>query len=201
VNSAKRISTRSLGATSTILPSTTREPLLINGTDRQFRRFVDNFVRLSARLQTLRAALAKGMGMTPPQYNILMILARANAPEGETMSGIAKRLGVSLSFVVSQTRILDHLGLIKLCRNPADQRSVLATVTQAGRKRIARVAPKIQQVNDLLFSSLTRRELIGMDRTISRILDGSEAATAALRSGPRRGNSGGGATSRGISLK
>jgi MarR family transcriptional regulator, organic hydroperoxide resistance regulator len=201
VNSAKRISNRSLGVTSTIMPSTTREPLLINGTDRQFRRFVDNFVRLSARLQTLRAALAKGMGMTPPQYNILMILARADAPEGETMSGIAKRLGVSLSFVVSQTRILDHLGLIELCRNPADQRSVLATVTQAGRKRIARVAPKIQQVNDLLFSSLTRRELIAMDRTISRILDGSEAATAVLRSGSRRGNSGGGATSRGISLK
>ena len=190
MNSAKRISNRSLGATSTILPSTTREPLLINGTDRQFRHFVDNFVRLSARLQMLRAALAKGMGLTPPQYNILMILARADAPEGETMSGIAKRLGVSLSFVVSQTRILDHLDLIELRRNPADQRSVLATVTQAGRKRIARVAPKIQQVNDLLFSSLTRRELIAMDRTISRILDGSEAATAALRSGPRRGNSG-----------
>ena len=187
MNSPKRISNRSLGATSTILPSTTREPLLINGTDRQFRRFVDNFVRLSARLQMLRAALAKGMGMTPPQYNILMILARADAPEGETMSGISKRLGVSLSFVVSQTRILDHLGLIELCRNPADQRSVLATMTQAGRKRIARVAPKIQQVNDLLFSSLTRRELIAMDRTISRILHGSEAATAALRPGSRRG--------------
>jgi DNA-binding MarR family transcriptional regulator len=201
VNSAKRISNRSLGATSAILRSTTRKPLLINGTDRQFRRFVDNFVRLSARLQSLRAALAKGMGMTPPQYNILMILARANAPEGETMSSIAKRLGVSLSFVVSQTRILDHLGLIELCRNPADQRSVLATVTQAGRKRIARVAPKIQQVNDLLFSSLTRRELIAMDRIISRILDGSEAATAALRSGSRRGNSGGGAISRGVSLR
>jgi DNA-binding MarR family transcriptional regulator len=183
--------------TSTTLPSTTRAPLLIDGTDRRFRRFIDNFVRLSARLQTLRAALAKGMGMTPPQYNILMILARVEAPEGETMSSIAKRLDVSLSFVVSETRILKRLGLIELRRNPEDGRSVLATVTRAGYARLARAAPKIQRVNDLLFSNLTRLELIAMDKTIARILKGSEAATVALKIVPCAGASARGGASRG----
>jgi DNA-binding MarR family transcriptional regulator len=197
VKLANRVPSHSLGVTSTTLPSTTRAPLLIDGTDRRFRRFIDNFVRLSARLQTLRAALAKGMGMTPPQYNILMILARVEAPEGETMSSIAKRLDVSLSFVVSETRILKRLGLIELRRNPEDGRSVLATVTRAGYARLARAAPKIQRVNDLLFSNLTRLELIAMDKTIARILKGSEAATVALKIVPCAGASARGGASRG----
>jgi DNA-binding MarR family transcriptional regulator len=197
VKLANRVPSHSLGVTSTTLPSTTRAPLLIDGTDRRFRRFIDNFVRLSARLQTLRAALAKGMGMTPPQYNILMILARVEAPEGETMSSIAKRLDVSLSFVVSETRILKRLGLIELRRNPEDGRSVLATVTRAGYARLARAAPKIQRVNDLLFSNLTRLELIAMDRTIARILKGSEAATVAVKIVPSAGPSARGGASRG----
>jgi DNA-binding MarR family transcriptional regulator len=193
VKSATRSSSRFVRAGSSAPPSTTREPLLIDGSDQRFRQFIDNFVRLSARLQALRAALAKGMGMTPPQYNIVMILARIEASQGETMSAIAKRLGVSLSFVVSETGMLQRLGLVELRRNPADRRSVLAALTQAGRARIARAAPRIQQVNDLLFASLTRRELIAMDRTIGRVLKGGEAAAAALRArvgtprgGPRK---------------
>lgn len=169
------------GAPSRIPHSTTRKALLIGGSDRRFREFIDDFVRLSARLQTLRQALARRMSMTPPQYNILMILARAGTPEGQSMSMIAARLRVSLSFVVSETRALERVGLIDLRRNPTDRRSVLAVITAAGRKRITRAAPQIQQVNDLLFASLTRGELTAMDRVIKRILRGGEAAALALK--------------------
>jgi MarR family transcriptional regulator, organic hydroperoxide resistance regulator len=169
------------GTLSRVPPSTTRKALLIEGTDRQFREFIDDFVRLSARLQALRQALARRMGMTPPQYNILMILARAATVDGQSMSAIAARLRVSLSFVVSQTRDLARMGLIDLRRNPADRRSVLAMITSAGRRRITRAAPQIQQVNDLLFASLTRPELKAMDHAIKRVLKGSEAAALALR--------------------
>lgn len=162
-------------------PSTTRKALLIGGTDQQFREFIDDFVRLSARLQALRQALARRMRMTPPQYNILMILARAPTAQGQSMSTIAARLRVSLSFVVSQTRSLQRMRLVELRRNPVDRRSVLALLTPAGRARIRRAAPQIQRVNDLLFASLTRGELKAMDRVIKRILRGGEAATLALK--------------------
>jgi DNA-binding MarR family transcriptional regulator len=161
-------------------PSTTRKPLLIDGTDEQFREFVDDFVRLSGRLRALRRALASGMGMTPPQYNILMILARADA-EGVSMSAIAGRQHVSLSFVVSQMRRLERTGLVRLQRNPADRRSVLGAITRSGRARIIRAASRIQRVNDLLFASLTRGELRAMDRAIKRILRGGEAAALILK--------------------
>lgn len=161
-------------------PSTTRKPLLIGGSDEQFREFVDGFVQLSGRLQALRRALASGMGMTPPQYNILMILARADA-EGVSMSAAARRLRVSLSFVVSQMRRLERTGLVRLRRNPVDRRSVLCAITPSGRTRIVRAASRIQRVNDLLFASLTRPELRAMDRAIKRILRGGEAAALSLK--------------------
>ena len=177
----RRETRRPSRALSAVPPSTTRASLLIDGTDRQFREFIDDFVRLSARLQTLRRALARGMEMTPPQYNILMILARAGMREGMSMSALADRLGVSLSFVVSQSRTLARKGLIGLRRNPADRRSVLAVVTRAGHARIARAAPRIQRVNDLLFAGLTRGELTAMDRVIKRTLAGGDAAASALK--------------------
>ncbi|HLJ19662.1 MAG TPA: MarR family transcriptional regulator [Stellaceae bacterium] len=154
--------------------------MLIDGTDEQFRAFIDDFVRLSARLQALRRSLASAMRMTPPQYNILMILARAEA-DGVSMSAVAERLRVSLSFVVSQMRALERAGLVRLRRNPADRRSVLGAITRSGHARILRAASRIQRVNDLLFASLTRDELRAMDRVINRILKGGEAAAAALK--------------------
>lgn len=166
--------------------STTREPLLIDGTDHRFRRFVDNLVRLSARMQALRAALASAMGVTPPQYNIMMILAQAQSPKGETMGTIAERLGVSLSFVVSEAAILRRLGLVALRRNPADRRSVLATLTRSGRARIARAAPRIRGVNDLLFASLTRSQFVMMDGIIERVLKGGQSAACSLGTRTRR---------------
>lgn len=181
MKSPQRKRRRSSQARSTVPLSTTRKALLIDGTDRQFREFIDDFVRLSARLQELRQRLARRMSMTPPQYNILMMLARAGTPEGQSMSAIAARLRVSLSFVVSQTRALQRMRLVELRRNPQDRRSVLATLTPAGRVRIMRAAPRIQRVNDLLFESLTRANLKAMDRAIKRILKGGEAAALALR--------------------
>ena len=181
MRSRKLARSRSRRALAPVPPSTTRKHLLIGGTDRQFRDFIDDFVRLSGRLQMLRQALARAMGMTAPQYNVLMILARAEDSAGMSMSALARRLGVSLSFVVSQTQILERAGLVDLRRNPADRRSVLAAASHRGRTRIRRAAGRIQRVNDRLFASLTRAELKTIDGVIKRVLKGSEAAALALK--------------------
>ncbi len=181
MGSRKRDTSRSKRAPALVPPSTTRKPLLIDGTDQQFREFIDDFVQLSGRLQALRQALARAMGMTAPQYNILMILARAEVSAGMSMSALARRLAVSLSFVVSETQTLERMGLVGLRRNPADRRSVLAAVTRRGRTRIIRAATRIQRVNDRLFASLTRAELKTIDGVIKRTIKGSEAAALALK--------------------
>lgn len=185
VSRARRTSTTSPRASRDEISSVTRAPLLTGGDDRLFRHFVDNFVRLSGRLQTVRTALAKSMGLSPPQYNILMILARSEARDGEAMSAIARRLGVSVSFIVSEAGALERLELVRLTRNPKDRRSVLVSLARAGRARLRRAAPEIQRINDLLFASLTRAELVAMDRTIGRVLEDSERAVSALKP-PRR---------------
>jgi len=137
-------------------------------------------------MQGLRAALAAAMAVTPPQYNIIMILARTRSPSGESMGRIADHLGVSLSFVVAEARALSELGLVALHRNPADRRSVLARLTKSGRSRIARVAPKIRGVNDMLFAGLTRSQFITMDGIVQRVLEGAEEADSLFEGNGRR---------------
>src|SRR5690349_15590178 len=110
MGSRKRDTSRSKRALAPVPPSTTRKPPLTDGNNRQFHKIIDDYQRLYGRLQALRQAFERAMRMTTQQYNLLMILARAEVSAGMSMSALARRLAVRLSFVVSKTQTLECMG-------------------------------------------------------------------------------------------
>lgn len=158
-----------------------RKALLIGGTDHAFRRAVDDLVRLAVQLQAARSGLAAAIGVTPPQYNILMHLARHAPPEGQRMGAVAERLGVSLSFVVAESRRLQRKRLVAVRRDPDDGRAMRASLAPAGRRALAAAAPLMRRVNDRLFAALSRAELLELGRLAAAVHAESGAALAALR--------------------
>ena len=160
--------------------SVTRKALLVGGSDQAFRRAVDDLVRLAARLQEVRGGLAARIGVTPPQYNIVMHLARHAPPEGLRLGAVAEALDVSLSFVVAETRRLHKQRLIAVRRDPADGRAMLASLAPAGRRALAAAAPVMQQVNDRLFAALSRAELLELGRLAAVVHADSAQALAQL---------------------
>lgn len=160
--------------------SVSRKALLVEGSDLAFRRAVDDLVRLAARLQEVRGGLARRMGVTPPQYNIVMHLARHAPPEGLRLSALAEALGVSLSFVVAECRRLQKKRLIVVRRDPADGRAMLAGLGAAGARALAAAAPVMRRVNDRLFSALSRAELLELGRLAALVHADSAAALAEL---------------------
>ena len=165
-------------------PSVSRKALLVGGSDLAFRRAVDDLVRLAARLQEVRGGLAASIGITPPQYNIVMHLARHAPAEGLRLGALAEALGVSLSFVVSEVRRLQVKGLVATRRDPSDGRAMLARLSAAGKRALARAAPRMQRVNDRLFAALSRAELLELGRLAAAVHGRSEAALAELRAQP-----------------
>jgi len=165
-------------------PSVSRKALLVGGSDLAFRRAVDDLVRLAARLQEVRGGLAACIGITPPQYNIVMHLARHAPAAGLRLGALAEALGVSLSFVVAEVRRLQVKGLVATRRDPSDGRAMLARLSAAGRRALARAAPRMQRVNDRLFAALSRAELLELGRLAAAVQGHSEAALAELRAQP-----------------
>lgn len=157
----------------------TKPELLIDGSDQEFRNLVDDLVEFSARLQSIREKLAARMGVSAPQYRVIMTLARSETPE-LAAKGLAQQLGVSMPFITIEAGKLVRLGLIARRRNPADARSVLFALTIAGRDRVRKAAPVVRDANDRLFESLSRSDMLKLARTARALIDGSEQALARL---------------------
>jgi DNA-binding MarR family transcriptional regulator len=124
-------------------------------------------------------------GLTGPQFQIL---ARLHDAPGERlrMTDVADGMVYSRSGLTYQAGQLERAGLIT--RTPAedDERSIMVTLTPAGRERLRRVMPgHIEVVQQLLLTSLNRKDITAITEILGKVRD--RMRTAPPRSAaPRR---------------
>jgi DNA-binding MarR family transcriptional regulator len=107
-------------------------------------------------------------------YVQFQILARlVDAPEGRArMTDLADGVVYSRSGLTYQAGLLDKRGLITRSPSPDDERSVIVTVTAAGRQLIAQVLPgHVEQVRQLLFEPMTGEDLAALSTVLGRVRD------------------------------
>jgi MarR family transcriptional regulator, organic hydroperoxide resistance regulator len=159
--------------------TTSRTALLVEGNDRPFRELVRDLVDFSARLQEIREAIARGMGVTSPQYNVLMTLSQFG--DDVTVGDLAARLRVSVPFVVTETRRLEALGLLEKRPDAVDRRRVMLLLTAKARAALRDIAPLQVSVNDVLFSTLSARDFSTLARLTKGLLSSCDGAEARAR--------------------
>jgi DNA-binding MarR family transcriptional regulator len=124
-------------------------------------------------------------GLTGPQFGIL---ARLNdAPGGRLrMTDVADGMVYSRSGLTYQAGQLEKAGLISRAPAEDDERSVMVTLTAAGRERLGKVMPgHIEVVQRLLLTSLNRADITAITEILGRVRD--RMRTAPPRSAaPRR---------------
>lgn len=151
-------------------PNTISRPeLLVEGRDDQFRATLDDLLAFAMRLQQVREALAKRIKLTPPQYNILMILAHTD-DAGITISQMAERLRVSVPFVVQESGRLEQAGLVAKIPDADDKRRVILELTPPSRRLLTEIAPLQVEVNDVLFSGLSRSDFALLGKIARRLV-------------------------------
>ena len=78
------------------------------------------------------------LDLTNGQFSLMMAL---NRPKPPAMSAVAALLVVDRTTLTAALKPLQRRGLIKVTIDPADRRSRLMTLTQKGRRLLARAVP------------------------------------------------------------
>lgn len=136
-------------------PTVTRAALLQDGSDNAFRGMLHNLLAFSARLQQIRAQFAAHIGLTGPQYTILITVRQLQGQDGVGANAVASHLSHSPAFVTAETKKLASLGVLDKRPNPEDGRRVLMKVTGRGEELLRSLAPMQQDINDQLFEPVT----------------------------------------------
>ena len=164
-------------APAAVLPLTVSRPALLQaGSDRRFRALVHDLLTVSTRMEIVRAHLGDRIGMSGPQYSVLIAVAHLQEANGVSVGAVADALHVSSAFVASETGKLAQRGLLDKRTNPSDRRGVLVSVSPAGRQAIARIGGEIRAINDLFFGALSSKGFAALSKTIAALVGGSRKA-------------------------
>jgi DNA-binding MarR family transcriptional regulator len=162
-------------------PLTVSAPALLeNGGDGRFRKLVYDLITIAVRLEAVRDLLSRRMGVTGPQYSILMVVAQAQSAGGVTVSAAADQLHVSGAFVTAEVGKLVRESLVEKRTNPDDRRSVLLRLTAEGEALVGDVAADIRATNDRFFGTLGRDDFLTLGRIVDRMVGSSREALSYL---------------------
>lgn len=131
--------------------SVSRDDLLIDGSDTEFRGMVHNLLAFSARLEHIRARFGAHLGLSGIQYTLLISIRQLEGADGVGVRALADHLGLSAPFVTVETTKLVKQGIVTKRTNPDDLRRVLLCVSERGRELLASLWPMQAEINDLLF--------------------------------------------------
>jgi len=173
-------------ATPASLPLTvSRRALLEVGSDRRFRTLVHDLLTISSRMEIVRGHLGARMGVSGPQYSLLVAVAHIQGETGASVSALAKALHVSSAFVASETGKLAQRGLLLKRTNPHDRRGVLLSIAPAGRTEITRIGAEIRAINDLFFGALDVKAFVALSAAVGSLVVSSRKAVQYINAGAR----------------
>jgi DNA-binding MarR family transcriptional regulator len=154
--------------------SVTRRALLVGGSDSDFRRLIYRLLLVEERLRRARDFLAKRIGLTGPQYTMLITVAYLQGATGITVQSLARNLRVSPAFITAESRRLVDRRLLAKRVNPDDSRSTLLSVTAAGRRRIDTLIPELRRINNAFFAQVSARSFRQAMKFLQELVHGSE---------------------------
>jgi MarR family transcriptional regulator, organic hydroperoxide resistance regulator len=171
-------------------PTTSLPTLLEKGTDRAFRAAVEAGWRSAQSLNEIMTVIAAEVGISLPQYSIMMVLAYAE--KGLSVGMLASRLRVSQPFVTAEIGKLVGAQLVFKRSNPADKRGVLIALSPKGHNVTNRIALLLREVNDMIYRDMTRKEVGVIKRFIEKLSLRTELALAHITNDRRSHRAGGG---------
>jgi DNA-binding MarR family transcriptional regulator len=163
-------------ALSALPPTTSRRALLKGGSDRDFRALVHDLLTVSSRMELVRGHLGARMGMSGPQYSVLVAIAHLQGDGGVSVSDLAEALHVSNAFIASETGKLARRRLVHKRVNPHDRRGVLISIAAAGRIEIGKIGEEIRAINDLFFGALDAKAFAALSMAVGALVTSSRKA-------------------------
>src|SRR5260370_10762212 len=93
------------------------------------RRFTWEIASINVHLQELRYFWAKTLGISGPQWMILMALADLDKGEGVPVKVVSKMLHVDSSFATTQSKMLEKKAFVRRKSSGSDAQTVQMSLT------------------------------------------------------------------------
>jgi DNA-binding MarR family transcriptional regulator len=144
------------------------------------REFIWSVMSLNAHLEDIHLFWAKRLGVTEPQWLILMAVGDLDQGIGVSGIDVAEKLHVHPAFVTPQTKILEKSGYLRRTVSTVDARFVMMFLTDKARKEIDKLAVLRDQIDSSLFASLDNKLLKDLADKITRISNDAEKVASRL---------------------
>ena len=159
-------------------PATVSRPaLLVDGSDAEFRGLIHDLIAYGHKLDACRDAFAAIAGVSGVQYEILMLVSRA---EGLSIGEVAERLHRSGAFITIEANKLVAQGILAKASDPADGRKVLLRMNAKSEALLERLAPYQRRINDVLFESLDAKSFRALRALAAELVADGDRAVALI---------------------
>ncbi len=123
------------------------------------RSFIWEIISINVHLEALRRLHAKALGITGPQWLILMVLADLDKEHGVPVNVVSRMMHVDPSFVTTQSKLLEKKGLLRRRPSASDARVVQMSLTDKTYKHLAILATQQEDLDEFVFGEFDDREL------------------------------------------
>jgi DNA-binding MarR family transcriptional regulator len=141
------------------------------------RRFTWVIASINVHLEELRYFWAKALGISGPQWMILMALHDLDQDQGVPVNAVSKKLHVDSSFVTTQSKLLEKKGFLRRKTSAEDARIVQMSLTDKTYKHLAGLAAQQEALNEFIFAELNNKQLGELTDTLTALKGRLEKAT------------------------
>ena len=141
------------------------------------RRFTWVIASINVHIEDLRSFWAKVLGISGPQWMIVMALYDLDQGGGVPVNAVAKKLHVDSSFVTTQSKLLEKKGFLRRKTSAEDARIVQMSLTDKTYKHLAGLAERQEALNAFIFAELNDKQLDEITNTLTVLKNRLEKAT------------------------
>lgn len=131
-------------------------------------------------LKELNASWASLIGVTAPQWLILLAVSELEEGSGVSGAAIAKKIRVQSGFVTSQTKSLEKAGFLLRRQSADDARFVLMSLTEKASAEIDKLSKRRLDLNSTIFNGLDEKTLADLNIALATIAKNAQLAVRLL---------------------
>ena len=137
----------------------------------RFRQLIYDLSVAGGLLEIARQDLAKKLGVTPPQYNILMVVAQYQGNDGIRFTEVAEHLHVTVSHVTSEVKKLAKSKWLNVVTSPIDKRARLVKINSSAENKVFSLGNEQRSINNHLFRNLSKANFEKISTVMAKLVE------------------------------
>ena len=164
------------------LPLTATRPALLPGaSDHLFRKLLYDMFTVGARMEEIRRRLGARIGLSGPQFTMMMAIAELEGAGGVSVGRVAEYLHVAQAFITAESGKLAREGYIEKKPDSTDRRVSRLRISRMGGSALESLVPLLREVNDVSFDLASRKRFETLCAAFGQLVNGSRRALTLLK--------------------